>query len=292
MPHGIGQITRIGASTGLRPRESAAFMNAVQRVAVERTRLGIPVLVHEEAVGGLCQRDATVFPQALGLAATWDPALVEQRRGGDPRADARRGRTPRARPGPGRSARPALGPRRGDLRRGPRADRTLGAAYIGGCRRRPAPRRGGHGQALPRLRHVGGWPQLGAGAAGSRELREVYAEPFAAAIREAGLAAVMNSYASIDGLPCAGSRAILTGLLREELGFNGVVVADYFSVAQLHGHHRVAADPGEAARRALSAGLDMELPATRFYGEPLKAEIAAGRMLHGGASIRRCDGLR
>src|SRR5438093_2823546 len=76
IPHGIGQITRIGASTGLRPRESAALMNAIQQVAVERTRLGIPIFVHEESVGGFCHRDATVFPQALGLAATWDPDLV------------------------------------------------------------------------------------------------------------------------------------------------------------------------------------------------------------------------
>src|SRR5947209_18434790 len=113
---------------------------------------------------------------------------------------------------------------------------------------------------------------------GPRELRDVYAEPFAAAIREAGLAAVMNSYASVDGLPCAGSREILTELLRDELGFDGGVVADYFSVAELLEHHRVAADPGEPARPALTAGLDLALPAVRFYGQPLKAEIAAGRV--------------
>src|SRR5437899_159593 len=77
LEHGIGHVTRIGASTGLRPSESAALMNAVQRYAVERTRLGVPVVVHEESTGGYCARDATVFPQAIGLAATWDSALVE-----------------------------------------------------------------------------------------------------------------------------------------------------------------------------------------------------------------------
>ncbi len=66
IPHGIGQVTRIGASTGLHPRESAAFMNAIQRVALERTRLGIPIIVHEEAAGGFCHRDATVFPRRSG----------------------------------------------------------------------------------------------------------------------------------------------------------------------------------------------------------------------------------
>ena len=78
MPHGIGQVRRIGASTGLHPRESAALMNAIQQVAIERTRLGIPVIVHEESTGGFCHRDATVFPQGIGLAATWNPVLVKQ----------------------------------------------------------------------------------------------------------------------------------------------------------------------------------------------------------------------
>src|ERR1700726_1210760 len=78
MQYGIGQVTRIGASTGLHPQESATLMNAIQQVAVEQTRLGIPVIVHEESTGGFCHRDATVFPQGLGLAATWDPALIKQ----------------------------------------------------------------------------------------------------------------------------------------------------------------------------------------------------------------------
>ena len=105
---------------------------------------------------------------------------------------------------------------------------------------------------------------------GPRELREVFAEPFAAAIRDAGLASVMNSYSSVDGLPCAGSHAILTGLLRDELGFDGVVVADYFSVALLMIHHRIAATAGTAAALALTAGLDMELPAIDCYGATSK----------------------
>jgi len=279
MPHGIGQITRIGASTGLRARESAAFMNDVQRVALERTRLGIPIVVHEEAVGGLCQRDATVFPQALALAATWDPALVE-RVAGAIRVEMR-----------AVGARLALAPVL-DVARDPRWGRVeetygedpvlagaLGVAYVRGLQtddlRHGVVATGKHFLAYAMSEGGRNWGPV---QMGPRELREIYAEPFAAAIRDAGLAAVMNSYASVDGLPCAGSYQILTGLLRDELGFGGVVVADYFSVAQLLEHHRIAADPGEAARRALTAGLDMELPAVRFYGEPLKEEIAAGRV--------------
>ena len=113
---------------------------------------------------------------------------------------------------------------------------------------------------------------------GPRELREVYAEPFAAAIRDAGLAAIMNSYSSVDGIPCAGDASILDDLLRGELGFDGVVVADYYSVSLLMTHHRVAADRGAAAVLALEAGLDMELPAIDCYGEPLKERVLAGEL--------------
>src|SRR6185437_7649046 len=169
MPHGIGQVTRIGASTGLGPHESAAFMNAIQQVALERTRLGIPIFVHEESTGGFCHRGATVFPQGLGLAATWDPTLVgavaavirEQMRAV--------------------GARLALAPVV-DVARDPRWGRVEET--------------------------YGGDPVL----AGPRELREVYAEPFAALIRDAGVAAVMNSYTSIDGIACCGSRALFTDL--------------------------------------------------------------------------------
>src|SRR5262249_24081996 len=89
-------------------------------------------------------------------------------------------------------------------------------------------------------------------------------------------ATVMNSYASVDGLPCGASYEILTALLRDELGFEGVVVADYFTTGLLIGHHRVAADPGEAGALALRAGLDMELPATHCYGAPLGALVKRG----------------
>ena len=78
LEHGIGEITRIGATTGLRPRERADFANEIQRYLVEHTRLGIPAIVHEESTAGLCARDATQFPQAIGLASTWDPDLVER----------------------------------------------------------------------------------------------------------------------------------------------------------------------------------------------------------------------
>ncbi len=279
MPYGIGQVTRIGASTGLHPEESAAFMNAIQQVAVERTRLGIPVIVHEESTGGFCHRDATVFPQGIGLAATWDPALVRRV------AEVIRAQMLAV------GARHALAPVL-DVARDPRWGRVeetygedpvligiIGTAYIEGLQsddlRDGVAATGKHflGYAMSEGGRNWGPVQLG-----PRELREVYAEPFAAVIRNAGLATIMNSYASVDGLPCAGSPAVLTGLLRDELGFVGPVVADYGAVSMLMHYHRVAATPGESARLALLAGLDMELPSVDCFGEPLTAEVKAGRI--------------
>src|SRR5919202_3972111 len=242
-------------------------MNAIQRVAIERTRLGIPIFVHEESVGGFCHRDATVFPQAIGLAAAWDTALKEQVAGVI------------------REQMLAVGARLGlapvlDVARDPRWGRveetygedpvlagTIGTAYVRGLQtgdlRHGVAATGKHFLAYAMSEGGRNWNPV---QIGPRELREVYAEPFAAAIRNAGLATIMNSYASVDGLPCAGSPAILTELLREELGFAGAVVADYSSVLQLMTYHHVAATRGEAARLALLAGLDMELPAVDCYG--------------------------
>jgi len=279
MPHGIGQITRIGASTGLRPQNSAALMNAIQQVAVERTRLGIPIFVHEESVGGFCHRDATVFPQGIGLAATWNPVLVEQVAGVIREQMLAVG------------ARLALAPVLDVARDGrwgrveetygedPVLAGTIGTAYVRGLQTDDL-----NGGVVATGKHFLGYAMSEGGRnwnpvqMGPRELREVYAEPFAAAIRDAGLHGIMNSYASVDGVPCAGSQAILTDLLRGELGFAGAVVADYWSIPQLLRFHRVAADQGEAARLALQAGLDMELPAAEYYGVPLTTEVESGRL--------------
>jgi beta-glucosidase len=266
LTHGIGHVTRIGASTGLRPAESAALMNAVQRYAVERTRLGIPVVVHEESTGGYCARDATVFPQAIGLASTWDPELVEE--------VAAVIREQLLAVGARHTLAPVL-----DIARDPRWGRVeetygenpvlagaMGSAYVRGLQTDDLR----NGVICTGKHFLGyGLPEGGMNHApvhlGPRELREVFAEPFAATIRDAGLASIMNSYSSIDGLPCAGAASILSGLLRDELGFDGVVVADYNAVALLITHHHTAADKAAAAVQALSAGLDLELPAFDCY---------------------------
>jgi beta-glucosidase len=276
--NGMGQISRIGASTGLLPEGSASLMNEVQRAVVDRTRLGIPILLHEEAVGGFTHRGATTFPQALGLAATWDPEIVVEI------ADTIRTQMLAV------GARLALAPVL-DVARDPRWGRVeetygespelcaqLGIAFVKGLQTSNL----SEGVACA-AKHflaygasIGGRNQAPVHV-GPRELRDVYAVPFAAVIRNAGLTGIMNSYSSVDGLPCAGSYEILTGLLRDEIGFTGAVIADYFAVGQLLEHHRTATDRAEAAVQALTAGLDVELPVLDYYGE-LPGLVASGRI--------------
>ena len=275
---GTGQVTRIGASTGLRPQESAAFMNAIQRHLVEQTRLGIPAIVHEESTGGFTARDADQLPQGIGLASTWDPALVE--------AGADLIRQQMLAVGARQTLAPVL-----DIARDPRWGRVeetygedpylasrMGVAYVrgvqGGDLRRGVAATAKHflGYGLSEGGHNHRPAHIG-----PRELREVFARPFLAAIQEADLASVMNAYNDVDGLPCGGSKEILDDLLRGELGFEGLVVADYFTVMLLMSAHRVAADKADAAQMALEAGLDVELPATDCYAE-LAPRLASGQL--------------
>jgi beta-glucosidase len=113
---------------------------------------------------------------------------------------------------------------------------------------------------------------------GMREVYDVILAPFQAAIRDAGLASIMNAYPEFDGEVVAASRRILTELLREKLGFNGVVVSDYEAVIMLHNFHYVAVNPAYAAGLALNAGIDVELPTTVCFGNPLKAALEKGEI--------------
>lgn len=277
LANGIGQVTRIGAGTGLLANESAELANAIQSVLVERTRLGIPAVVHEEGVGGFLHRGATTFPQGLGLAATWNVDLMAEV--GDVI------RTQMLAVGARHNLSPVL-----DVARDPRWGRVeetygespelcarMGVAYVRALQTDDL----ANGVVCTGKHFLGYAASIGGRNhapvhLGARELREVYAEPFAAAIREAGLASMMNSYSSIDGVPVAASREILTDLLRGELGFEGTVVADYFAVNQLFLNHMTAADATEAAIAALGAGLDIELPALEAY-KHLPEAIKAGK---------------
>lgn len=274
---GIGQITRMGGASNVRPHESARLANTIQRHLIENTRLGIPAVIHEECCSGYMARGATVFPQAIGVASTWQPELVEAM------ADVIRVQMRSV--GAHQALAPVLDIAR-DARWGrveetlgedPYLTARLGAAYVKGIQ-------GGDlaDGVVATGKHFVGYSVSEGGLnwapphIAARELREVYLFPFEAAIREAGLDSIMNGYHELDGVPCGSSRKLLTEILRDEWGFAGTVVSDYFAVNMLWDYHHVARAKAEAAHQALDAGIDVELPFTDCYGAPLRAAVEKG----------------
>ena len=254
-------------TNGLNPALAAEAANAMQRYAIEHSRLGIPIFLAEEAPHGHMAIGATVFPTGLGMAATWNPQLMEQ-------AGAVIGKEIRLQGGH-ISYGPVL-----DLSREPRWSRVeetmgedpylsgeMGAAMATGL--------GGGNLSMPystiaTLKHFIAYGTTEGGQNGARsivgprELKQVFLPPFKRAI-EAGAMSVMTSYNSLDGVPCTSNKELLTNVLRGEWGFDhGFVVSDLFSIDGLRGTHHTAASSQEAGIQALLAGVDVDLGGNCF----------------------------
>ncbi len=271
---GLGQLTRPFGTTPVDPAEGARRLAARQRWLLERTRPAIPALVHEECLTGLAAWRATTFPAPLTWGATFHPELAEE-------MGAAIGASMRSL-GVHQGLAPVLDVVR-DARWGrveeciaedPYVVGTVATAYVRGLQSTGV---------VATLKHLVGYSASRAGRnlapvhAGPREVADVLLPPFAMAVLDGGVDSVMNSYAEVDGVPAAADASLLTDLLREEWGFDGTVVADYFSVAFLQTLHGVAADAGDAAAQALLAGIDVELPTGTAFLEPLAARVRDGR---------------
>ncbi|MFC9909052.1 glycoside hydrolase family 3 N-terminal domain-containing protein [Streptomyces sp. NPDC127197] len=271
--HGLGQLTRPFGTAPVDPAAGARSLAQAQRRIVEAGRFGIPAIAHEECLAGFTAWQATAYPVPLAWGATFDPALVEEmarRIGADLRSV-----------GVHQGLAPVLDVVR-DLRWGrveetigedPYLVGTIGAAYVRGLE---------SAGIVATLKHFAGYASS-AGArnlapvrAGVREFADVTLPPFELALREGGARSVMAAYNETDGVPASADPWLLTELLREEWQFTGTVVSDYFGVGFLETLHRVAGTPAEAAHRALAAGIDVELPTLKCFGEPLVAAVRAG----------------
>jgi beta-xylosidase len=272
--HGLGQLTRPFGTTPVDPATGARGLAATQREIVQAGRFGIPALVHEECLTGLSAWQSTVYPAPLCWGASFDPDLVE-------RMGSRIGTTMRAL-GVHQGLAPVLDVAR-DLRWGrveetigedPFLVGTVGSAYVRGLE---------SAGVVATLKHFVGYSSSRAGrnlapvSIGRRELADVLLPPFEMALR-AGARSVMNAYTDMDGVPSAADVALLTGRLRETYGFTGTVVADYFAVAFLQTLHAVADGRTQAAKLALTAGIDVELPTVNCYGQPLLDSVASGEI--------------
>ncbi|WP_432544235.1 glycoside hydrolase family 3 N-terminal domain-containing protein [Kineococcus sp. SYSU DK002] len=273
--HGLGQLTRVYGSRPVTVDEGRAEVVRLQRSIVERTRLRVPAIVHEECLTGFTAYGATCYPAALGWAATFHPELVEEMAaaiGADMAAV-----------GVHQALSPVLDVVR-DYRWGrveetmgedPHLVATLGAAYVRGLE---------SAGIIATLKHFAGYSASRAArnhapvSMGRRELRDVVLPPFEAALRLGGARSVMNSYTDVDGVPAASDEWLLDELLRGEWGFTGTVVSDYSAIAFLETMHRTATDPTDAGVQALTAGLDVELPDTLCFGDRLVEAVRAGRV--------------
>ena len=268
---GMGQI-----SVFLRemlPLDAAKKANEIQEYARQHTRLGIPPILHDEGLHGLIGNDSTSFPQAIAMASSWDPQLLEEVAGAIGREACTRG------------IRQLLSPTI-NIARDPRCGRTeetYGEDTFLTSRMVVAFVRGLQGQGVVATPKHFAANFVGDGGRDSyaihiseRLLREVYLPAFEAAIREGGALSIMAAYNSLDGLPCSCNPWLLTDLLRGEWGFEGFVVSDYDSVIHILEKHAVAADKTEVAKRAVEAGLDVELPKSICFTDPMLAGLKDG----------------
>ncbi|MFC7340457.1 glycoside hydrolase family 3 N-terminal domain-containing protein [Saccharopolyspora griseoalba] len=271
--NGLGQLTRVFGSAPIEPKKGAEALARLQREITGSSRFGIPAMAHEECLAGFTAWGATAYPVPLAWGAAFDPGLVGEmaaRIGADLRSV-----------GVHQGLAPVLDVVR-DLRWG-RVEETIGedpyligelaSAYVAGLE---------SAGIVATLKHFAGYSASRAGrnlapvSMGPREFADVVLPPFEMALRLGGARSVMHSYTDVDGLPSAADEGLLTDLLREELGFDGVVVADYFGVSFLHKLHNVATDAGHAGEKALRAGVDVELPNARCYVEPLARRVREG----------------
>lgn len=272
---GLGQLTRPFGTAPVDPTQGAKALARLQEDIVAANRWGIPAIVHEECLTGFMTANATVFPIPLAWAATFDPGIVEEM--------ARYIGTAMRSAGVHQGLAPVLDVAR-DTRWGrteetmgedPYLVGTIGTAYVRGLE---------SVGIVATLKHFAGYSasraarNFGPVSVGPRELGDVLLPPFEMAIRHGGARSIMNSYTAIDGVPSAADGGLLTTLLREHWGFAGTVVADYNAVSFLETLHHVAASPAASAALALAAGIDVELPSVRCYGEPLLAAVRAGEI--------------
>jgi len=259
--YGIGAMFRLGIERT--PRETALVCNQIQRHMCEQTRLGIPAFIVDEALHGVMAQGSTSFPQAIALASTWNPDLIQQVFTATAAEMRARGGT--------YALTPVL-----DVARDPRWGRTeetygedpylvsrLGVAAIRGLQGQQLPIEAGHVIATAKHFAVHGQAEGGSNTApanyAERDIREVFLPPFQAAVTEAQVQSIMASYNEVNGIPVHINTWLLRDILRGEWKFAGFITSDGNGITLLHTQHHVAADKAEAGRQALQTGIDFEL---------------------------------
>ncbi|QLK27782.2 glycoside hydrolase family 3 C-terminal domain-containing protein [Natrinema zhouii] len=280
---GIGAVAPFGWAGSLTsdPAEAVRIANRLQRVAVEESRLGIPLLLNVDAVHGHAYiTGATSFPNGLGAAATWDPELLED----SAEITAREIRATGAHQNYGPTVDVGREPRWGRVfetfGESPHLVGELAAAKVRGYRGDGV---GDPEGVLATLKHFPayGEPERGEDASpvdiSEYKLRNTFLPAFERALA-AGADSVMPSYNSINGEPSHGSAAALTELLRDDLGFEGHVVSDWDGIRHLHEDHRTARDHADGVRQAREAGVDVASVGHVDHADRVVELVESGRL--------------
>ena len=262
--NGVGAIHGLSLSVN----QYAKAVNRIQKYLTEETRLGIPAIFLSESLHGLVQDGATIFPQAIGMASSWNPELVFEI-GSAIRKEVKA-------IGVSQVLSPNLDVAR-ELRWG-RVEETygedpflvsrMGVSMIKGLQEG---KNNDGTYLIANAKHfiaycnpLGGL-NLASSPGGMYDLYNTYLPPFKAAIQEANVLSVMSAYNSYDGEALSASKFIYTDLLRKELGFKGYVYSDWGSIGMLHNFHKTADSYAKAGRIALEAGVDLEAPSPQCF---------------------------
>jgi beta-glucosidase len=292
IPDGLGQFARPSDASGpASPREvpgrdarqTIELVNALQQFATAETRLGIPILFHEEGLHGYAALGATSFPQAIALASSWDPDLVREVNSVTAREIRARGVHLVLSPVVDVARDPRWGRIEETFGEDPYLVAELGVAAVQGLQGDLVDGYLADGKVFATLKHMTGHGQpesgtnVGPAQISERELRENFFPPFEEVVTRTAIKAVMASYNEIDGVPSHANRWLLGDVLRGEWGYEGAVVSDYYAIEQMADVHRIAAGAADAAVLALAAGVDVDLPSGIAYST-LPEAVREGRV--------------
>ena len=271
-PFGIGQVSTLEVRRIETLEETAAWQRRVQELIMRNSPHHIPAIFHMEGLCGAFIQDSTSFPAGIARGAGWDPELEEEIAKAVSRQEAACGITQIFAPVLDISRDSRMGRQGESYGEDPTLAAALGAAYTRGIQNTETAGRRPESVA----KHFLAFHNSQGGIHGThsdtppRLLREIYGKPFQAAIQE-GLRGVMPCYCSLNGEPVSASKEMLTDLLREEMGFDGLAVSDYGGVGNAHSVQHIGESFAEAGLRCMEAGMDMELPSPSGWNGELKA---------------------
>ena len=276
--HGIGQISTLEFRTCKSVEEAAAWQKKLQNIVLNSSEHHIPAVFHMEGLSGAFIQDATSFPSGVNRGSAFDPELEKKIGEIVARQELGFGITQILAPVLDISRDSRMGRQCEPYGEDPTLAAAMGSAYTKGIQGTEVDGRKADALAKHFLAfHNSQGGIHGANVdAGDRLLDEIYGKPFQAAIAEAKLKGIMPCYGSISGRPIHASKKYLTDLLREEMGFDGVVASDYSAVENIYNVQKVGESKADAGYLAMKAGMDVELPMPSCYHEELKAKFASG----------------